>query len=363
MKTNSKTPETMRSRALTLLTCAGLFSGMAHAQLQRIVLQGTGAPQVFTDINAAIAAAQNGDKLYLSGGLFTSATNITLDKELHLIGAGIHPDSTSVTATTTLSTSGTSDIIITSAASNSTFTGIVFSPAQYLYYGTIDADDDPTGLLFQRCRFTSRTYTYREGSLNGTSTTFDECIFNHHIYGANGGAATFTRCILDYQSGTSSAINNFGILSIDHCVFLNVQAFRNSSGATISNSICTDTSYPVYQSNGVTFTNCLFSGTTYTGNSSGEVITNCTLNVPPASIFIDQTDVDYQFTDDMHLAPGSGGIGAANDGGDIGLYGSSSPYKPGNVPYNPHFRSAVIAPATNGNGDLPVNIRVSAQPN
>jgi hypothetical protein len=352
----------MRPRTLTLLTCAGLLSGMAQGQLQRIVLQGNGAPQVFTDINAAIAAAQAGDKLYLSGGLFTSATDIIIDKQLHLIGAGIHPDSTSVTATTTISTSGSSDFSVLTAASGSTFTGLVLSPDQYITYGTSNTDDDPTGLLFQRCRFIARMYTYTDGTLNGSSTTFDECIFNHHIYGGNG-TATFTRCVLDYQSGTSSAINSFGNLFIDHCVFLNVQAFRNSTGATISNSICTAGNYPVYQSNNVTFTNCLFSGTTYTGNSSGEVITNCTLNVPAATLFINETDGDYQFTDDLHLTPGSGGVGAANDGTDIGIYGSSSPYKPGNVPYNPHFRSGSIAPATNANGDLPVNIRVAAQPN
>ncbi|MBK8339282.1 MAG: right-handed parallel beta-helix repeat-containing protein [Flavobacteriales bacterium] len=339
------------------------FSLQTQAQLQRIVLQGTGAPQVFTDINAAIAAAQAGDKLYLSGGLFTSATDIIIDKELHLIGAGIHPDSTSVTTTTTISTSSGMDLRITTAASNSTFTGLVLDPGQYTYYGTSNADDDPTGLLFQRCRFTERMYSYTESTTNTASATFDECIFNHHIYGGDGGAATFTRCILDYQTQTSSAINSFANLIMDHCVFLNVQAFRNSSGATISNSICTATSYPVYQSNGVTFTNCLFSGTTYTGNSSGEVITNCTLNVPPASIFIDQTDLDYQFTDDMHLTVGSGGIGGADDGTDIGIYGSSSPYKPGAVPLNPHFSAASIAPATDANGDLPVNIRVAAQPN
>jgi hypothetical protein len=337
--------------------------GSIKAQLPRIVLQGSGDPLVFMDINAAITAAQPGDKLYLSGGLFTSTTDIIIDKELHLIGAGIHPDSTAVTATTTISTSGSTDFAILASASGSTFTGLVLDPGAYITYGLSATDDDPTGLLFQRCRFTSRMYTYTESPGNTSSTTFDECVFNHHIYGGENGSATFTRCILDYQSGTSSAINNFGILFIDHCVFLNVQAFRNTSGATISNSICTATNYPVYQSNGVTFTNCLFSGTTYTGNSSDEIITNCPLNVPPADIFINQTDNDYQFSDDLHLAPASGGIGAATDGTDIGIYGSSSPYKPGAVPFNPHLRSATIAASTDENGDLPVNIRVVAQPN
>ncbi len=356
----------MKNPALTLATGALLLCSTSHAQLQRIVVQGSGTPQVFTDINAAIAAAQPNDRLYLSGGLHTASALITIDKPLHFIGAGVHPDSSAVTSTTTLSVDPagtTGDIVITTAASGSTFTGITFDPYYYIYYGTVDADDDPTGLVFQRCRFLSRMYTYREAALNGSSTVFDECIFNHHIYGTTGGAATFTRCILDYQSGTSSAINNFGVLAIDHCVFLNVQAFRNSSNATISNSICTDPDHPVYQSNNVTFTNCLFSGSSYTSNSSGEVVTNCQLGVPPASIFLNESDGDYQFTDDLHLAPGSGGVGGAADGTDIGIYGSSSPYKAGAMPINPHFRAASIAPATDVDGDLPVNIRVAAQSN
>lgn len=351
----------MKNRLLSLCLGLGLFSGIAEAQLQRIVLQGTGAPQVFTDINLALAAAQPNDKLYFSGGAFTSATAFTIGVPLHFIGAGVHPDSSSVTSTTTVGT-GAGDIVITTAASGSTFTGITFSAASDLQYGATVADDDATGILFQRCRFTCHLQLALDAACT-SSTVFDECIFNQYVSANDNVSLTFTRSIFDYATGTGSCINSGGDLFIDHCIFLGEQAFRNTSGATIKNSICTDASYPVYQSNGVTFTNCLFSGTGYTGNSSGEVITNCTLNVPAASIFINETDNNYQFTDDMHLAPGSVGINGADDGTDIGIYGSSSPYKPGNVPYNPHFRSAVIAPATNGNGDLPVNIRVAAQPN
>lgn len=345
---------------LPALIAFGL-STHVQAQLQRIVVQGTGAPQVFTDINAALAAAQPNDKLYFSGGNFISATAFTIGMPLHLIGAGVHPDSTGVTSTTTLGT-GAGDILITTGASGTTFTGITFNAASDIQYGTSAADDDPTGIVFQRCRFLCHTYLDFDAA-STSSTLYDECVFNHYVNGNDFVSATFTRCIFDYAIGTGSCINEVGNLFISHCVFLGHQAFRNSSGATIENSICTDANYPVYQSNNVTFTNCLFSGTMYTGNSSGEVITNCQLNVPPASIFISETDNNYQFSDDLHLAPGSGGIGGADDGTDIGIYGSSSPYKPGNVPYNPHFRSAAIAPATDPNGDLPVNIRVAAQPN
>ncbi|MBK8614050.1 MAG: hypothetical protein IPN85_11360 [Flavobacteriales bacterium] len=355
----------MKNRLLSFCLGIGLFTGLAEAQLQRIVLQGTGAPQVFTDINAALAAAQPNDKLYFSGGTFISSTAFTIGMPLHFIGAGVNPDSTIVTSATTIATTS-GDIIIPTAATGSTFTGITFDAASDIQYGTSGTDDNPTGILFQRCRFLCHTYLDFD-DYSTSSTVYDECIFNQYVSGGTGSgnttSATFTRCIFDYAIGTGSCIGEVGNLFISHCVFLGEQAFRNSDGAIMENSICTDASYPVYQSNGVTFTNCLFSGTTYTGNSSGEVITNCQLNVPAASIFINEIDNNYQFTDDMHLAPGSGGIGAADDGTDIGIYGSSSPYKPGNVPYNPHFRTATVAPATNPNGDLPVNIHVAAQPN
>ncbi|MCC7501384.1 MAG: hypothetical protein IT229_02565 [Flavobacteriales bacterium] len=351
----------MKTRISFLLLSMGLLAGSAKAQPPRIVVQGAGAPQVFTNINAALAAAQPNDKVYLSGGNHISATQLVIDKPLQFIGAGVHPDSTSVTSTTMLGT-GAGDIVITTAASGSTFIGIIFNAASDLQYGTNVAEDDPTGILFQRCRFTCHLQLALDASCT-SSTVFDECIFNHYVSGNNNVSLTFTRSLFDYAISTGSCINSGGNLFIDHCVFLGEQAFRNTSGATIKNSICTDTSYPVYQSNGVTFTNCLFSGTTYTGNSGGEVITNCQLNVPALSIFINETDNNYQFTDDMHLASGSGGVNAADDGTDIGIYGSSSPYKLGAVPYNPHFNAATVAPSTNANSELPVNITVIAQPN
>jgi hypothetical protein len=83
----------MRTRTLVLFSSAILVAGSLHAQLPRIVLQGSGGPQVFTDITEALTAAQPNDKLYFSGGTFSAPLGITVDKPLHFIGAGIHPDS------------------------------------------------------------------------------------------------------------------------------------------------------------------------------------------------------------------------------------------------------------------------------
>ncbi|MBK7945576.1 MAG: hypothetical protein IPJ85_09820 [Flavobacteriales bacterium] len=118
----------MRIKTLSLLTGAILCGSAVHAQLERIVVQGSGAPQVFTDIYDAVAAAQPNDKLYFSGGIFLADTGLTLSMPLHFIGAGIHPDSTNATTATILTTSGTTDFTFTTGASGSSFTGIRFIP-------------------------------------------------------------------------------------------------------------------------------------------------------------------------------------------------------------------------------------------
>lgn len=353
----------MPTKTLTVILNALLLGSAAHAQMQRIVVQGSGAPQVFTEVSTAIAAAQNGDKLYFSGGTHLSPTSIIIDKELHLIGAGIHPDSTSTTSTTTLSTLSGS-IHITTPASGSTFTGLVFSPAASdMQIGTSPADDDATGLLFERCRWV-KNMVLSSGSQGGSSSTFNECIFDNVIvYGWNlGNGAEFDRCI--FYSNGSWGIHNVAPLTVDHCVFLNSRVCRDSPGAIVGNSISTSANDgQFYQSGGSTITNCIFTNGDPTANSNagGFVFTDNQVGVPLSPLFVSEVDGVFQFTDNLEMEVGSPGIGAADDGTDAGIHGSSTPYKLGAVPYNPHFRSATIAPATDANGDLPVSIRVAAQ--
>ena len=346
----------MRTKTLSLLTSAILCGSATQAQLERIVLQGTGAPQVFTSIYEAIAAAEPDDKLYFSGGTFLADSGLTLSMPLHFIGAGIHPDSSSTTSPTILTTNSSDDFVFTTGASGSSFTGIIFNPDGGLYYGTDMNNDDPVDMLFERCSFEFFRLAYEE--TGASSTTFNECIFYNGVSGY-GGAATINRCVV--QSGPVNLFRPNG-LSLSNSVILG-QRLQNSENAIVQNCVFTFSGAPLWQVSGVQITNCIINGTGMFSNSSGNVEMNTIYSQTPANTFVSETDNAYQFTDDLHLLPGSPGVTAGNDGTDIGLYGTSAPYKPGNVPYNPHFRSAVIAPATNGNGDLPVNIRVAAQPN
>lgn len=351
----------MIQRTLFSAVFYGTLTFTCTAQLQRIVVQGNGAPSIHTDLVSALAAAEPGDKLYLSGGMFIAEEPLVFDKPLHIIGAGLHPDSSGVTGTTTVGTTGSSGnhIVITTAASGSSFTGLVFSPSSTgatFVYGTSTDNDDPTELVFQRCEFKrSLSLGFAEGA--NSSSTFDECLFRDVVSG-RASKAVFTRSIFD--GATVSLFRPSGLF-MRNCVVLGAR-LQNSANAVVQNCVFTyNNGAPLWQVNGVSISNCIISGASMFSNSSGNSETNNIYGVPPATIFANETDNGYQFSDDLELAPGSAGLSAGNDGRDIGLYGTNSPLKNGAMPYNPHYQQADIAPSTDWNGALPIQVRTSAQ--
>ena len=348
----------MTPRIHLLLITAGLMANGLYAQTPRIVVQGSGEPQVFSALYDALAAAQPNDKLYFSGGSFLADTGFTLSIPLHFIGAGMHPDSTNVTGATILVGGGSAEFHFTTGSGGSSFTGIHFNPGGVLRYGPTELNDDPVNMLFERCSFQKSMLL---GSVEpaASSSVINECIFYSQLQGI-GGAATVDRCV--FEAGAEVNVFRPSGLIMRNSVLLGCR-FQNSENAVVQNCVFTYDGAPLWQVSGVQITNCIINNDVMFSNSSGNVETGTIYNQAPADIFVNETDNLYQFTDDLHLLPASPGIGAGNDGTDIGIYGTSSPYKPGNVPYNPHYRQASIATATDANGDLPVTIKVATQPN
>ena len=68
----------------------------------------------------------------------------------------------------------------------------------------------------------------------------------------------------------------------------------------------------------------------------------------------------FDYTDDYQLQDPETYLGMDNKT-QVGIYGGALGYKQGAVPSNPHFSSATIAPSTDGEGKLKVNIKVIAQ--
>ena len=349
------------------LLCAAAIGAtiQAHAQQPRIVVEHAGNVQVFTDLTEAITAAENNADLYLSGGTFIAPDGFALDKTLHFIGAGVHTDSTAATGATILTTSSSGYFRLTTGANGSSFTGVQFNtPTSNTCFGlgTGAGDQNVVSVEFLRCVFWQRVAL---GAVDpaASSSAFTECIFHAILYGY-GATAQFTRCIFDYQAGTGAEITGFGTggLTMLNCVCLGTRV-GNCEGANVSNCVFTRTSAPFWQSGGMTMTNNLLVSDALVSNMSGFTESGNILNVPAATIFIGESDSDYQFSDDLHLQSTCPGVGAGTDGTDMGIYGTTSPYKAGAMPHTPYFRKVGIAPGTDVNGNLPVNVRVAAQPN
>ncbi|MFZ1657300.1 MAG: hypothetical protein WAT61_00625, partial [Flavobacteriales bacterium] len=315
-------------RTFTLLSIAASFalSTSVSAQLPRIVVDGITAPQVFTDLNAAITAAPANSNITLSGGSFLVPGGFALDKPLHFVGAGMHPDSTNATGATILVADGYDIFALTSGASGSSFTGIWFNNAGNvtLSLGTGPGDQVVTGVEFLRCMFQKEVRLGVEEPSN-SSSSFTECIF-HGVLRGNGGTSVVNRCIFDYSPGTGGMIVTFrpSGLSLLNSIVLggNTDACHY---ATISNCVFTKQGGgSIWQSNNTTVSNCIFSSSQVFSNSQDTTSIGNILNQSPSGIFVNEMDGSYQFTDDVHLAGG--------DGNGIGLYGGSPSYKPGGVP-------------------------------
>ena len=90
-------------------------------------------------------------------------------------------------------------------------------------------------------------------------------------------------------------------------------------------------------------------------------------DVSPGSIFKDYTNIldligNYK-KNKLRILPNSPAKNAGTDGTDIGIYGGPRPWREGALSSNPHIQSKTIAPETDAQGRLNVNIRVKAQGN
>lgn len=357
-----------RNLLLLVLITTGLH---AQAQQPRIVVQHAGNVQVFSDLTAAITAANANADLYLSGGSFLVPGGFALDKTLHFIGAGINPDSSGATGPTILTTDGSAYFRLTTGANGSSFTGIRFhTPGSSTCFGlgTGAGDQDVESVEFLRCVF-------QQGVILGavepaaSSSMFTECIFHRTINGYDA-QAQFSRCIFDYQAGTGAEISGFGPnepggvgqLTVVNCVGLGTR-IGNSPEATVTNSVFTRTSAPFWQSNNASLHNNLLVSSELMSNMSTLDTIDNILGVPIGGIFQSEGDNYYQFSDNLHLLNNCPGVAAGTDGTDVGIYGSGTPYKDGALPHVPHFRQVQMGPGTDANGNLPVQVKVAAQAN
>ncbi|WP_299523400.1 hypothetical protein [Winogradskyella sp.] len=331
-----------------------------------IAVQNGGEPDFYEDVDEAFTNAIEGDTLYFPGGSFN--VNRSIYTKFHIIGVGHNPDNTSSTGSTIFSSSNP-DLpqLQYFTGGGGSVTGIAFTNVNA--QGNIVVNSDIDGLVIDRVNlpngfncvtgvvknlFMTKSITDRIDirEINGIlpSGTISNNIINWRSH-------YFTNLTIEnniFLTNDSNWLNSTRLMYANNCNVINNIFNVGMSGRIIPSS--TNSSFR---------NNFGLGGSTITSNSNflsnNLLISNLTFNDIFSNYISNNISLIYE--SDLHLVDNSPLLTAANDGGQIGIYGGRFPWKDGSVPFNPHIVSKNISGSTNENGDLPVEIEVEAQQN
>lgn len=320
---------------------------MSMAQKTIAVLSGT-SWSFYTDFSTALNQCASGSTIYLPGGNFVlSQSSDTINKSIAIIGVGHYPDSTNATGKSVLQ----GNLFFSSGGQNIYLEGV-----------DITGDLQPIGtsvvinnVRFQRSRIRGSIYL-TNGNAYFSEISFNECVVDYRVY--SGSNVRFEKCILlNYFSNCLNCYFENNVFLYNGGSFNNV--LNGFSFCELNNNIFANTSPIFYSSDNNVCRNNSMALTGMGGSNTTEInsITNITLN----NTFVNVPSNGFNYNYDYHLLSTSTGKNAGTDGTDIGIYGTTYPYKPSAVPANPHISTKVISPSSAPNGTLPVNIRVIAQ--
>lgn len=314
-------------------------------QIARVSSDGT-TTTIYTDIKKALAAAQDDDFIYLPGSTF-NVDSVIIQKRVNIVGSGIYPDSTKATGKTVIN----GKVYLRLGREGGSIQGIEFTNSgNMIIYGV-------GNFTISKCMF-NQIDDY-DATASGT-IYIKECVINYALSTSNSSSgnliynvsnciisdlyscsySTFTNCIFSSFGNT----NNRGYKEFRNCIF---RIFGTGNTIGTLNTI-NDRFYNCHTENNTTsitgisnmfnFTNDVTSNTTFVGGAC---------------------PTTFSYTFDYHLKSGTAAIGSGTDGTDKGIYGSMNPFNPN--PYNPHIYFKSIAPTTNAQGQLQINVKVKEQ--
>lgn len=319
----------------------------ASLSAQKIALHSTSGVQHFTGNTAfemAYNASQGGDTIYLPGGSFNP---LTFDKKLTIFGAGHYPGSTQATGKTFIN-------------------------------GAITFGGNADQFHLEGVEITGTVTFTTNASINQVIIKRCKIIGSFNVLGN-----------LSTPTSNLALIGNvfIGLVNLENAqnVFMSNNIFQsglaNTNGNLISNNIFLNHYYSctwtVIAGNNNQINNNYFASTWVascgTGNSfshnliSGDgvnygvnpTVTNSYLTVPMSSAFINSPTNLFDYSHNYNLNAPATYLGT--DGTQVGIYGGTYPYKEGAVPSNPHIQLKNIAPTTDSNGMLNIQINVKAQ--
>lgn len=271
----------------------------------------------YTDLQAAIDAANPGDTIYISGSTVTYGTGtINILKPIVLIGSGINDEDPSENTTRLVSITFTDPAASGTVILNLSFGGI-----------SISGVDDVTDIIIRRCKLnTSSSISIKSGSINwliennifqnstgislqGSSPVPTDIIIRNNIFSNFATVGNFTHpTTLIHNNlflGTSifSPLHGLVNVQIKNNIFYFLSSVTGGSG--ILN---------VIRNNLSNVANGNYGG-------PGDDGTNIT-----ADPLFTNGDGTFSFASDYRLQPGSPALTASASGGEIGIFGGVAPF-------------------------------------
>ena len=330
---------------LVLISLLFLVASQAIAQ-NLIAVQNGGTPKFYTDLSEAVNNALAKDTIYIPGGVFYPKDNLlTINKELHLIGAGHHPDSTRVTSTTYIN----SDIKVILGANKSTFEGFCLSGN--FSSGTTTANEDVDQITISRCNLGGNMRLSRFSN----SWLIYETILRSSVYGYSIGDSYNVNAQNNiFSNNIASGITYFGPGNYfrNNIVF---GGFDNIKSSFIENNV-----FYIYQNSSLCTLNNNLTTSANTNMLTGNYGVNNMYELYDAIYAIPSFNT-FSYSYDYRIKSSSSGKNSGTDGTDRGIYGGMYPWKAGSVPSNPHFQFKQISGTTDANGNLNIKIKVAAQ--
>lgn len=326
----------------------------------------SGQTTMYNLFDTALSNANNGDYIYLPGGTFSLSSPVK--KAVSIIGVGHYPDSTVYTNRTIIE----GDLNIGAGASNALIEGLYV-------VGNINfkPNERTDNVVIRRCNVANISIG-TTWNRNDTARAYSPLIIHNVIRGnvafSEAYGFTFKGNIINGQA--QECIYHGG--SVENNLFLAVgdlATLANLRNVTFKNNIFMNKQSLGYQGFGCygydgacgsfncTFLNNLFVGKDTTLNvfAIAPIRVGNIYQVNPASLFVRQSGVTFDYSQDYSQISTSPGRTAGDDGTEIGIYGSTNPYKNSAVPVNPHISFKDIPASTLPNGSIQLKIKVSAQ--
>lgn len=304
----------------------------------------------YTTLDLAYTGAASGDYIYLPAGNFTLGVNIT--KIVHFIGAGFDPTASITTGTTNIA----GNLIITTAASGSSFEGFYLS-------GNFQIIGSVSNIALSYLNF-NRTDPQTESQFWAWNNCIvKNCVAREYLYLGSANAQGSNNLVINSIVNSCHAMN---LSIIKNCIINKFNAgsfsFYDIKNSTVKNCIIGSPGLNGTSLNVQFLNNTTTAGAGQLANgvvNSSEL--NCTYGITAPNTFVSATGFTYNQTLDYNVKTTSPANNGGDDGTDMGVYGGSTPWKAGAVPSNPHIFFKNISNTTDANGNLPVQIKVSAQ--